>query len=420
MLAGLQLSLKKEVLTVELLAAAQGCGHSLQKSLALPRVGTLCADLAGRLLRKNWRPGPYTRFAVEEPKLREILAPGFGDRVVESWLTTMMGPSLERLLIDDTYANRKGKGPLAAIDKVQRLMRRPGHEWCLQLDFRCFFHSIHRPTLSSLWLDFLLWAGLEPGRLDLATHISTAILEHDPVPSHHVAPGSEDLLAKIPPGKSLLHSPPGTGIPIGSVASQHFANFYLNGLDHFIKHQLQVKGYVRYMDDLLLLGQSPVVLHGWRDAISAYAATLRLALHPGKEQLGRVTKGIDYLGCRLYPHHRHPDTSLVKTLKARLDFFKHLIAPDEFPKCQHPRRGSWLTWLQDPALTPPLQPSWTLLKRMEATINSYLGLMGHSESRRLRRSLFDKHFGLLRRFFSPSDASFNAVHVKKRFQRPFY
>lgn len=41
------------------------------------------------------------------------------------------------------------------------------------------------------------------------------------------------------------------------MASQHFANYYLNGLDHFVKHDLRVKGYVRYMDDLFLVGPAP-------------------------------------------------------------------------------------------------------------------------------------------------------------------
>ena len=42
---------------------------------------------------------------------------------------------------------------------------------------------------------------------------------------------------------------PGRGLPIGSLTSQHFANFYLDGFDRFVKEDLRVEGYVRYMDD---------------------------------------------------------------------------------------------------------------------------------------------------------------------------
>lgn len=142
-------------LASELLEAAFSCGRSLQKSLALPGIASLCADLAERLATRTWKPGLYTRFAVQEPKLREIFAPAFADRVVEAWLVALVEEPLSRLFIDDSYANRKNKGTHAAIAKTQKYMRRPGNVWCLQLDVRGFFHSIHRPTLLRGWLDFL-------------------------------------------------------------------------------------------------------------------------------------------------------------------------------------------------------------------------------------------------------------------------
>jgi stalled ribosome alternative rescue factor ArfA len=145
----------KNSFSVELLRAASSCGQSLQKALALPMVASLCSELAEALYARAWKPGIYTRFAVQEPKLREIFAPDFADRVVEAWLVALVEKPLSRLFIEDTYANRKGKGTYAAINKAQKLMRSPGHEWCLQLDVRSFFTSIHRPTLLRNWIDFL-------------------------------------------------------------------------------------------------------------------------------------------------------------------------------------------------------------------------------------------------------------------------
>ena len=418
----------KQLLTAELLEAAFSCGRSLQKSLALPGMPKLCAALADSLLARTWQPGQYTRFAVQEPKLREIFAPAFADRVVEAWLTALVEEPLSRLLIDDTYANRKGKGTHAAIAKTQKFMRQPGHVWCLQLDVRGFFHSIHRPTLLSGWLAFL--GGLDglnlpPERRDLAAYISTALLERSPAGNHHTVKSSRSLLAQVPPQKSLLGSGPDTGLPIGSAASQHFANFYLNGLDHHIKHTLRVRGYIRYMDDLLLLGPDTQTLLTWRDAVAAYCKDrLRLELHSGKEQITKSGQGIVYLGYKVYPHHLHIHSRSVSALKARLDFFKHLFQPERFPLCQKPMRGVWQSIFKDwiPAcagmtggLAPPLQPSWSLLKRMEATINSYYGLMGHAQSYSLRKTLYHKHFGPLRSYFLPADAGYSAVSVVKRF-----
>lgn len=42
-------------------------------------------------------------------------------------------------------------------------------------------------------------------------------------------------------------------IPIGNYTSQYFANIYLNELDYFVKQELKIKYYLRYMDDFVLL-----------------------------------------------------------------------------------------------------------------------------------------------------------------------
>lgn len=126
-------------LTNELLACAKRCGNSVQKSLGLLQMGSTCRELANELLTGTWQPGAHSRFAVREPKLREVFAPSFRDRLVQKWLIGHINPTLERQLIDDTYACRPGKGNLAAISKVQRHMRQPGHDYLLQLDIQSFF-----------------------------------------------------------------------------------------------------------------------------------------------------------------------------------------------------------------------------------------------------------------------------------------
>jgi hypothetical protein len=404
----------KESLTAELLAAAFSCGRSLQKDLSLPVMASMCAELAVKLLDQTWKPGECTRFAVQEPKVREIFAPAFADRVVESWLVALVDEPLSRLFIDDTFANRKNKGTLAAVLKAQKFMRRPNHAFCLQLDMRNFFHSIHRPTLEQNWLAFIGGLGLPPERLALVRHISVALLRRVPRENFHTVRSSRPLLQALPPHKSLLNAPLDTGLPIGSAASQHFANFYLNGLDHFVKHGLRVKGYIRYMDDLLLLGPDVAALLSWRDAIAAYLRDIRLTLHPDKELLSKTGQGIEYLGYRVYPHYLHVCSRSVNALKDRLDFFKNLFWPESFPLCRKPVRGTWQSLLKTGDITPPLAPDWITLKRMEATINSYYGLMVHAQSYKLRKSIYHKHFGPLRALFIPADSGYKAIHAKKR------
>jgi hypothetical protein len=406
------------LLTVELLEAAQCCEKSLQKALSLPCMASLCAELAKSLVHQSWKPRRHIRFAVREPKVREVFAPSFADRIVQTWLANRMEPILERTLIDDTYANRKNKGPLAAVCKARKYMRRPGHTWCMQLDVRGFFNSIHRPTLLRLWRATLNRQNLPEPTLNLMCFISTAILEHDATTGHRMVESSRELLSSLPPHKTLIHAGADTGLPIGSTTSQHFANFYLNSLDHFVKHELRVQGYIRYMDDLLLFGPDSETLCGRRNAISVFMKEeLRLALHPDKEHIRPVTQGVEYLGYHVYPHYLHPCARIVNALKDRLDFFKHLLRPEAYPLCQRPVRGVWQGLAASGELTPPVTPDRSLLKRMEASINSYYGLMGHAQSYRLRKTLYHKHFGPLRAFFVPADAVYKSVHVKKQFLR---
>jgi hypothetical protein len=131
--------------------------------------------------------------------------------------------------------------------------------------------------------------------------------------------------------------------------------------------------------------------------------------------MAKTRQGVEYLGYRVYPSHLHVCSRSVITLRARLDFFKHRFWPDRFPVCQKPARGTWQRLLESGELTPPLHPEWTLLKRMEATINSYSGVLGHAESVKLRKSLYHKHFGPLRSFFYPTDAKYSSVGVVRRF-----
>lgn len=99
------------------------------------------------------------------------------------------------------------------------------------------------------------------------------------------------------------------GLPIGFYTSQHFANWYLQGLDHYIKEQLHIKCYVRYVDDFILLGNNKKDLHKALFEISKYLTTIGLKLKgnyqvfrfiyedKNHKEHGRV---IDFMGFKFY------------------------------------------------------------------------------------------------------------------------
>ena len=110
----------------------------------------------------------------------------------------------------------------------------------------------------------------------------------------------------------------GKGIPIGNLTSQHFANFYLTGLDHFIKEYLRIEGYVRYMDDLVLFDDEKETLWDACMRIERYLKeNLRLRIKSGGLLLASVYQGLPFLGFRLASSRQRPDALGSRTHRQR-------------------------------------------------------------------------------------------------------
>ena len=73
------------------------------------------ASIAQDLENKSYKPGPYNRFLVKDPKERIISASTVQDRVVQHALMNYYEAVFERHFIFDNYACRKGKGTHKAI-----------------------------------------------------------------------------------------------------------------------------------------------------------------------------------------------------------------------------------------------------------------------------------------------------------------
>jgi hypothetical protein len=119
------------------------------------------------------------------------------------------------------------------------------------------------------------------------------------------------------PGDDLLAVNRPRGLPIGNLTSQFWANCYLNPLDHFVKRELRCKGYVRYVDDLLLFADDKPTLWEWHGAIVDRLADLRLTIHSGAHPRP-VTEGFPFLGFVVFPTHRRLKRRKVLHYRRRL------------------------------------------------------------------------------------------------------
>lgn len=225
--------------------------------------------LAQELEDLTYQPGSYFTFEIYDPKRRRICAAPYRDRVVHHAVCNVLEPHFERRLIFDTYACRPGKGSHAAIQRAQHFARQ--HGYFLKCDIHKYFdsvdHGMLKTLLTRLFKDTSLLALLQ------------RIIEH------------------APPGARA-----GKGLPIGNLTSQHFANLYLGELDHHLKDRLSIKGYLRYMDDLLLFADDKPSLHRWLADIQRFLhEKLRLNLKDKATRVAPVSEGIPFLGFRIYP-----------------------------------------------------------------------------------------------------------------------
>lgn len=291
-----------ENLQAALLTAVKGRRSTQGASLWLHQREARLHALRNVLKERAWTPAPSHLLFIKDPKPRTITVSGFGEHLVHHALCRVVGPRLERSFIHDTYACLKGRGSHRAVLRHLLFMRR--HRFLLQLDLRKYFASISHPRLLSL----LERRFPDEGFLWLC---ETLLSAHDGL---YLRP---EVLRHLGDGAFVGRS--GYGLPIGSLTSQVWGNAYLSGLDHFIKRELKVEGYLRYMDDLTLFADSRSQLKMWREQIEIFLhERLELSLRDERVRLAPCTATAKYLGHRVNRAGIQPAPEALFRLKRRL------------------------------------------------------------------------------------------------------
>ena len=274
-------------------AAARGKRITRETAAFLFDLELEVLTLERELLAGRYVPRGYRTFTIREPKLRTISAAAYRDRVVHHALCGAMEPVLESLAVEESFACRRGKGSHRAIDWVQGLTR--SYKYFLKLDIEHFFetmdHGVLKKALREVFTDERL--------VELADRFVDA-----------GAPGS----------------PSGKGQPIGNLTSQHFANFYLTRSDWFLLEEVGVKGYCRYMDDMLIFGDDKKALWRCHQRLEAYlGAEMKVKLKDSVTMLAPVTEGVAFLGFRIWPGMRRLDGRRVRRFRRQIRQLDRLL-----------------------------------------------------------------------------------------------
>lgn len=293
--------------------------------------------LYDELKNKTYRPGSYSKFYVKDPKLRLIHKATVSDRVVHHIVSNVLEKIFEPTFYAHSYSCRKGRGTHRGVLAFQKIALKTSRNntkvcWVVKCDVKKFFASVNH-------------------------HVLITILERKIKDGEFM-----DLMRKIIEG---FYSDRTTdlqnkrGIPIGNLTSQFFSNIYLNELDQYIKHTLKVAHYLRYADDFVLLSTDKEYLEQTVGDIQLFLKEkLDIELHPNKIIYRKFASGVDFLGYIVFPHYILPRTKTKRRLlkKIRQKVWEH-------------KEGK-ITY-----------------DRLNQTIQSYLGFLGHANSYEFRQKL---------------------------------
>lgn len=300
----------------------------------------ICA-LHRDLRDRTYRHGSYSSFFICDPKQRHIHKATVRDRIVHHAVFSVLNPIFEPTFIAHSFSCREGKGTHKAVDALEGMLRqisRNGKRHCyaLQCDIHKFFDSLDHGVLLKL--------------------LGDKIKDED----------VHRLLGEIVNSFSSPRFPAGSGkgVPIGNLTSQLFANIYLNELDQFVKHELQIRRYVRYTDDFAIVDEDTDSLQRFIAPIQSFLQEcLLLSLHPKKIRLRKYRQGIDFLGYVLFPHHR-----VVRTRTRRRMFRKLALRADTYRRGQAPKES------------------------VDQSLQSYLGVLSHANAHKLSEDLKNRYW----------------------------
>lgn len=228
--------------------------------------------------------GPYRRHWVYIPKKRLVMALPCESRIVQWAIYLKLNPFYDRMMIEDSYACREGKGSLAAALRLQYWMQhvegKPGRWYCVKLDISKYFYRVDHAVL----LDILGDRIKDPQLMDLLKTIIECNGQKFGLPRFMSPDDVEefDWLDDV-------------GMPIGNLTSQMFANIFLDVLDQYCKHVLRIRYYIRYMDGIVVLAESLEQAHAYHQAIGAFLST-RLRLDLNAKSSIRPVGRVEFVG----------------------------------------------------------------------------------------------------------------------------
>lgn len=250
-----------------LMKSAEKCRKNVmwKSSTQMFRINQIrwCASLSNDLMSGKYKPRGFNEFDIcERGKTRHIRSVHISERCVQkSLVENALRPIIEPRLIYDNSASIKGKGTDFALRRLKKHLadhyRKHGRKGgILTMDYASYFDSINHEILLNKLREVI-----DDNRIYELT-------------------------------KLFIDAFPGEcGLGLGSEVSQTCAIYYPNDIDHYIKEQLHIRGYGRYMDDSYLIHEDVEYLKECKARIEEKLRGLKLELNPKHTNITRFDRG---------------------------------------------------------------------------------------------------------------------------------
>lgn len=329
-------------------------------------------DLRDDLWNRTYEARPSICFIIRDPKVREVFAADFRDRIVHHLYYNYTYECFEQTFIDDSYSCRKGKGTHYGIERLRRHIEDVSEKYkrqtyVLKMDIKGYFMSIDRQRLLDIVLESLRESYCRPSNKDgmlwgekidfpFVEYLSRKIIMLDPTEGC-IRRGEAKDWDILPPSKSLFLAKKGCGLPIGNLTSQLFSNVYMNVFDKYVEDFLRsVSGeahYGRYVDDSFVVFRGKRLLRQlMKESFIFLKTKLGLKLHPHKVLIVPMRHGVEFLGAFVKPYRIYVSRKSFRRMRLKIDK---------------------LEFSDDPY-------------KIRASLNSFLGILCHYKSYRIRRN----------------------------------
>ena len=354
--------------------------------------------LAGEMWTMTYKPTTSTCFLVKYPKIREVFAANFRDRIVHHWICLRLNPLFEERFISQNNVShncRAGFGTKtavqSAIEGIEKISENYTKEaYVFKGDIVSFFMSIDQDVLFYL-LSRFAERKYKGEYKEILLYLIKVVVYHRPE-QDCIFNSSYSLWNKLDINKSMLRNGAKKGGPIGNLTTQLFANFLMSFFDsyvHFILRKCKYH-YVRFVDDFLLIAESKEIIN---EAIikmeSFLIEVLKLEMHKDKRYIQPVSHGVLFVGSMIKPHRIYLSNRTLARFKEKVYGYNRLMEEKELN-------------IYD-------------CKRIQSVVNSYLGFCRNKNEYNNRKKILLEFSHVFYKYFYIA-GHYDKIVIKQQFK----